>query len=415
MPKDPKQIDLPFTRSARVIDVNNLDGNKFEVTFLIGHQIKKKKHVGSLPSVGDIYLVSEDGDPLWVEKIGQAQPDGWTENCDGLRWRRPDIDGRSRMSILWQRHLIRQVIRKYFDVAGFIEIDTPLLVNGTTPDISIDSISVGDHYLIPSSEFQIKRLEVGGFDRIYTLTQNFRGGDGEGSTRNPEFTMLEWARVGEPLSVVEQDAERFIWQAHIALGGSGSIFINNEEISLAPPWKRITVQEAIRDATGYSVKDFSIGQLTLATQAAGISIQDIWRDDLPFMFSVLMSNLQPLFGRKGPVFIQEWPAFETSSAGRSQVEGVVDRSELFVGGIELSDGFSSLTDYVTQLEEFNRQNRRRLDLGMQTVRLDQAYLQSLKSGLPKGAGKALGFDRLVMVLTGCNNIQRVLAFNENDF
>jgi len=118
-------------------------------------------------------------------------------DSDTSRWQRPVSaeGGLSRMEILQRRHKIRRAARDYLDGQGFTEIDVPLLVHGASPDIAIDSFKIGDRYLISSAEYQLKRLAVGGFERLYSLTKNFRSGD-MSSVRNPEFSMLEWGRVG---------------------------------------------------------------------------------------------------------------------------------------------------------------------------------------------------------------------------
>lgn len=396
-------------RVARVVGVEKCRDGSCDVTFMVGQRLHQMQWNGEPPVAGDAFL-AERTNPLTLgPKIGAAIQGEWKADGDGLRWRSSDVKGRTRLELLWQRHAIRRAVRAYLDAQDFIEIDMPLLVRGTTQDVAINSFTVEDRYLISSAEYQIKRLEVGGFDRVYTITQNFRRGDASGTTRNPEFTMLEWARVGEGLSAIEADVEQFTWQASRALGGAGSISYGGRHIRLDPPWERLTVAEAIARATGVAIPEFSLSAITRAVKALGITVQDQWRDDLPFMFSLLMAEIQPSLGQERPLFVREWPAFETSSA--SATDGMADRSEVFIGGVELCDGFASLTDYEQQCLSFARQAERRRAAGMAEVGVDIRYLEALKAGLPQGAGMALGFDRLVMVLTGCEDISAVLAFS----
>ena len=176
--------------------------------------------------------------------------------------------GRTRMDTLWKRHTIRRAVRDFLDGQGFIEIDCPLLVRGTTPDAVINSFRVGDKYLSTSTELQMRRLEVGGFDLLYTLTQNFREADGEGTTHNPEFTMLEWVRVGRDLRAVEKDTEQLSWRAHRQLGGEKTLHWQGNKVNLEPPWERMKMADIIAKFTGVPMPDFSLPSVQRAVEAA---------------------------------------------------------------------------------------------------------------------------------------------------
>ncbi len=329
---------------------------------------------------------------------------------DKIRWQKPDAKGRSRADILAQRHIVKRAVRDYLHDEGFIEIDMPLLVVGTTPDVEIDSFEVEGRYLGTSTEYQIKRMEIGGIDKLYTLTQNYRRGD-RGRFRNPEFTMLEWARVGETLDDIENDAENFTLAAHKALGGTGKIVYQGMTVDLTPPWDRLSVTDAVEKYVGVRLKDFTPMSLIPALEAAKIPVKDDWREDAVFLFTVLLDHVQNSLGFEKPVFLQDWPNFLTSSAKEHDSGAFTERSELFIAGVEISDGFPSLTDPKRQRENFARQLERRKHESKPPVDLDEKYLRAMEEGFPAGAGMALGFDRLVMVLTDCADIAAVLAFN----
>lgn len=377
---------------------------------MIGSTEHKMEWQGTPPRVGDIFLVAPDAPYKIIEKIGQSVEGGWNIASDAMRWRKANAKGETRLDILWKRHTIRRAVRDYLDGERFIQIDCPLLVHGTTPDATIQSFAVGDRYLITSTDYQIKRLEAGGIDRIYTLTQNYRRDDGEGPFRNQEFTMLEWERIGQSLQDIEKDAEHMVQKAHAALGGTGRIVYNGHDIDLNGPWDRLSVRDAIQQHTKASLPDFSLGSLQKTVVAAGLELRDAYKNDIYFLFSILMDYIQPSLGAPRPVFLYDWPAFETSAAPETGRDGVAERSELYIAGIEISDGFPHLTDYSRQKEGFEHQQQRRRSAGIQAVAIDQYYLDAVKAGLPKGAGMALGFDRLVMVLTGQTDIKSVLAF-----
>ena len=329
---------------------------------------------------------------------------------DATRWQRPDTQGRSRMEILRRRHVIKRAVRDYLDAESFVEIDMPLLVQGTTPDVEIESFQVEDRYLATSTEYQIKRMEIGGIPKLYTLTQNYRRGD-RGRYRNPEFTMLEWARVGGTLEEIERDAEAFTLAAHQALGGDGRLSYQGRTVELTPPWDRLSVIDAVKKYAGADLPDFTAPSFARALEQAGLEVKDDWRDDAVFLFTVLLDHVQNSLGFDKPVFLQDWPNFLTSSAKEHESGNFTERSELFIAGVEISDGFPSLTDAKRQRDNFASQLARRQHEGKAAVALDHKYLSAMEESFPSGAGMALGFDRLVMLLTDCPDIASVLAFN----
>jgi len=368
-----------------------------------------------LPRIGEVYAITL---PPAFSILGLlAQPadiHDWAET-DAHRWTHPQTQGRTRHDILAARHLIKRAVRDYLHQQGFIEVDMPLLVRGTTPDAEVPSFTLNEgeaepRYLVTSCEYQIKRMETGGFDRLYTLTQNFRAGD-HGRHRNPEFTMLEWARVGQSLTDIENDAQAFVQNAHRALGGDGKkLAYQTHEIDIGSPWERLSLRDAVRRYLGITLAGFSAPSLLPAVQSLGIDVKPDWQDNADMLFSLLFDQLQPHLGHTRPVFIQEWPLRMTASAETDTSGQFTLRSELFIAGIELSDGFPTLCSATQQREGFAAQQTRRRDSGHAPVVLDEKFLQSLDAGLPQGAGMALGFDRLVMLLTGQTEIKSVLAF-----
>ena len=405
------------THLIRITDVHPADAGTWLVTFYHGATETQIIWPGTPPQVGDILETDLANPGHQPRLIGRPQEKAWTplEN-DALRWRHPLPKGAAgdmtnRIHILRQRHLIRQAVRRYFDNADFSEIDAPLLVRGTTPDMAVESFALDDRYLVTSTEYQMKRLAIGGFEKIYSLTQNFRRGD-SGTYRNPEFTMLEWGRVGESMRDIEKDAEGLVTNAMQALGLSETLTFQGQTISMRGPWKRISVMEAIQQATHVTINDFDAPSLAKALQATGLEIRAEWMDDSDFLFSLLMDHIQPKLGTEYPVFITEWPLYQTASSARNEDDPkCAARSELFIAGVELSDGFAGLADPLLQEQSFSFMLDRRKSGGQEAVKIDQYYLDAMRLGAPYGAGMALGFDRLVMLLTDQPHIRNVLAFN----
>ncbi|MFH0857890.1 MAG: amino acid--tRNA ligase-related protein [Candidatus Magasanikbacteria bacterium] len=325
----------------------------------------------------------------------------------------PTSNNTSRLQILTLRNQIIRAIREYFESENFIEAEVPLLVTGTCPDLYIDSFEVAtDGYLTTSTEYQIKRLVAGGFERIFTLTKNFRPND-ISWIHNPEFTMLEWSRAYATLDDIEQDAEKLIKIAFGSVYPNRSSFIFNKcNVQIqGTEWKKISVQEAFRQILSINIDDeFSLNSLTAGAIEAGISIPDSFKNNAHDIISLLLAEITPHLGTQVPTFLTDWPSFMTSSA-ETKNSNVSERSELFIAGVEISDGFPSLLGEKRQRQMFELQMNLRKAQGRPSVQLDTMYLEALEEGIPPSAGMALGIDRLIMVITGAKNIQEVLTFS----
>jgi lysyl-tRNA synthetase class 2 len=361
---------------------------------------------------GDLVTLTLTGGVADVAVIhSRAAPGAWHTDGDALRWRRP-AESPSRMETLWARQAIVRAVRDYFHDEGFLEIQAPLLVKGACPDAHLEPLRAGgDAYLTTSTEYQLKRMIVGGFDKVFTLTQNFRGAD-VGGRHNPEFTMLEWARTHASLEDIERDAEALVKRAFRAVHpGATSLRWAGREITIDGPWERVTVREALARHLGIeAAPDLAPASLRAEVARLGLDVPASFLDDDAMLVSYLLDAMQPHLGAPAPTFLCAWPAFMTSSAAiLDDAPALADRSELLLAGLELSDGFPSLRDPDLQARLFDRENARRRDEGRAPVALDERYLAALREGIPPGAGMALGIDRLVMILTGRERIRDVLA------
>lgn len=395
---------------VRIIDVTQHTNGTYSVSFFDGDLENVVTWRTAPPKIGDILAIDPANPDLKPRLINRAEPAGWNPQGDALRWRKP-LKGQSfsRMEILRRRHRIKQTTCSWFDEEGFIEIESPLLVRGTTPDVSVQSFELEDRYLVTSTEYQLKRLAIGGFDKLYSLTKNFRAGD-VSSVRNPEFTMLEWGRVGSPLEAIEKDAENIILNAMLALGLERKLTFNGRSVDMTPPWPHTTVAQAIARVTGHPFHAFDTDNYLAALEAARIEVRSEWMEHDDFLFSLLMDHIQPQLGHHRPEFLIDWPLHQTSSAAENTTSQRALRSELFIQGIELADGFSGVASASIQASFFEQMVRRRHLENLKPIQLDSFYLEALRQGAPVGAGMALGFDRLVMLLTGQTEIQNVLAF-----
>ncbi len=305
------------------------------------------------------------------------------------------------------RARIISAIRSYLDANGFVEVETPVLqplYGGalarpfTTHHNALDR----DLYLRIATELYLKRLIVGGLERVYELGKDFRN-EGVSHKHNPEFTMVEWY---EAYADYEDEAERLealVAQAAGAIGYSG-------EIDFSSPWARVGFVEAIEQQTGIDVTAHpDAGALAAAIARRGLEMptKDLsWSalaDDL------LSKYVEP--NLRQPTFVLDYP-MEISPLAREHRSkpGLVERWEAFAGGMEIANAFSELIDPDVQRERFEAQ-RRLATLGEEEVQpYDEAFVQALEQGMPPAGGVGLGIDRLVMLLTGRESIREVVLF-----
>ena len=372
----------------------------------------------TLPVPGALVRLELDelGRASAVEQLGGPAA-AWDGLGDSTRWSRV-VGGASRADLLWRRQEILRALRGDLFEHGFLEVETPLLVVGTCPDLALESVTTTcQRYLVTSTEYQLKRLIVGGFERVFSLTRNFRAGD-RGAIHSVEFTMLEWARAWRSLDEIEDDAERLVRRALRASGAADEFVVaRGHRVAVdGDRWERVTLREALRRHLGVDVDEsFSLSSIVEGADRAGVALPPAFRSDAHFAISFLLDELEPHLGHPLPTFLRAWPAFLTSSAELDRDNpSLAERTELYIGGLEIADGFSFLRDAVSQRTSFERENARRAREGRHTARIDEKYLGALAQGIPPGAGMALGVDRLVMALTGQTDIALVQAFSEQE-
>ena len=350
-------------------------------------------------------------------KIKNSTPN-FEENGDIFRWikltKKP-----SRMEFLQTRHQIIHGIRKWFDQQNFIETETPLLVSAPSPEAQLFPVKTEKGYLITSPEYQMKRLLVGGFDKIFQITRCFR--DAENSPQhNPEFTMLEWYRTYQPLEKLMTDIEQFV----LHLSDSVKSNLLSKKIPL-PPWPRKSVSALFKKHIGIKL-DGSETSYELRKKAELSGHEKLFHD-LPDSskltdslayeqtFFRLWNYIQNRFSQSTPVFVFDWPLQLASLARKNPMrKEFAERVELYVNCMELANGFAELTDPIEQRRRFEQDLKNRKSEGRETVPLDKKILKSLEQGLPECSGMALGIDRLIMWLCGTDNIQEVICFTEDE-
>jgi lysyl-tRNA synthetase class 2 len=294
--------------------------------------------------------------------------------------------------------LLRQ-IRRFFDNRGFFEVETPVLSRDTVVDRHLDPLSVtlftdarqpevGEKlWLQTSPEFGMKRLVAAGAEAIYQIGRAFRGGE-VGALHNPEFTMVEWYRVGDG------------YEAGMQLLGelAGEIFGGEVE--------RVTYREAFVRYAGVDpwgeIDREMLGRLEACPTDAE---KDVVLDYLQ------TTVVEPQLGKQRPVIVYDYPASQSALARvREGKPPVAERFELYYRGVELANGYHELLDPAVLRQRNRENNALRVADGKYALPEESRLLAAMEQGLPACSGCALGFDRLVMVATGAQTVQEVIAF-----
>jgi elongation factor P--(R)-beta-lysine ligase len=287
------------------------------------------------------------------------------------------------------------IVRSFFVARGFLEVETPSLVPSPGLDLHLDAMETSGAYLITSPEYQMKRLLVGGVPRQFQIAHVFRRGE-IGERHNPEFAMLEWYRAFAGVEQVMCDTEQLVTELVCAFSGEGRLPGEHAVITVAPPFPRLTVAEAF-------------------ARFAGIAEAEVFRlarDDSETFFRVLVERVEPqLAAATTPVFLVDYP-IEHASLARAKPSDprVAERFELYLGGVELCNGFGELTDPDEQRQRFRRDQDARATAGKPIYPIDERFLAALDEGMPPSAGNALGIDRLVALCLGEHEIARIMAF-----
>ena len=300
-------------------------------------------------------------------------------------------------------HLLART-RAFFQARDIWEVETPLLSQAATPDPHIHSFTVPTsteaepRYLHTSPEFPMKRLLAVGSGSIYQICKVFRKGEA-GRRHNPEFTLLEWYRVGFDLHALMKEVDALLREL-LRYRGGGDLPLTDTQY--------FSYQQALQRFSGLDPQKADVTALQNCARDHGLDVPALG-DERDAWLDLLMSHVvEPALPRDCPVFIYDYPA---SQAALAQIRGdVAERFELYFNGMELANGFHELADTAEQRRRFEAENQRRLQMGQPVMPLDTHFLTALEQGLPDCAGVALGFDRLLMLVANKPDIAAVLSF-----
>ncbi|WP_318464919.1 elongation factor P--(R)-beta-lysine ligase [Photobacterium leiognathi] len=305
---------------------------------------------------------------------------------------------------LKQRAHLLAVIRQFFAEREVMEVDTPAMSQATVTDIHLHTFQtefVGPGYadgqtlyLMTSPEFHMKRLLSAGSGAIYQICKSFRNEE-SGRYHNPEFTMLEWYRPNFDHHLLMDEMDDLL---QLVLGCGAA--------------EKMTYQQAFIDQLGVCPLTGSMAELKVAAAALGLSDIAEPEEDRDTLLQLLFSiGVEGKIGQQVPALVYDFPASQAALAQINPTDSrVAERFEVYFKGIELANGFHELANGDEQLQRFEQDNQKRIEMGLQPQPIDMNLVNALRAGFPDCAGVALGIDRLIMLAMGLDHIEKVTAF-----
>jgi lysyl-tRNA synthetase class 2 len=308
------------------------------------------------------------------------------------------------------RSKVVRAIRRWLDERGFLEVETPILqplYGGALarPFVTHHNALDRDLYLRIADELYLKRLIVGGLERVYEIGKDFRN-EGISHKHNPEFTMLEWYEACADYTATAHRVETMVAEVAERVLGTTKVQRGDATIDFAPPWKRVTIRDAIRERSGIDILEHPTREALAAAMGTEPDPEEGWGK---LVDGLLSRSVEPELIQ--PTFVLDYPV-ELSPFAKSHrsAEGLVERFEAFAGGMEIANGFTELNDPDEQRRRFEQQAVE-LERGDEEAQpYDEDFIAALEQGMPPTGGVGIGIDRLVMLLTGAKSVREVVLY-----
>jgi len=362
----------------------------------------------------ELTVLSKSLRPLPIVKV----KDGVTYDAfddPELRYRRRYVDlvvNDGVKDIFLKRTKVYTSMREYFNTAGYVEVETPILQSipggaSARPFITHHNALDIPLYLRIADELYLKRLIVGGFDGVYEFSKNFRN-EGMDRTHNPEFTCMEIYVAYKDYNWMMSFTERMLEKICMDVNGTHEVKVGDNVISFKAPFPRVTMAQAIKDHTGIDITGMDEEALRKVANDLGVEIEDSMGKG---------KIIDEIFGEKcegkyiQPTFITDYPIEMSPLTKRHRNNPeLTERFELMVNGKELANAYSELNDPIDQYERFVEQMRLADRGDDEAMIIDGDFIRALEYGMPPTSGMGVGMDRLVMLMTGQTTIQEVLLF-----
>jgi lysyl-tRNA synthetase class 2 len=388
------------------------------------YKMLKELDIGDIIGVSGKLLHTKSGEPtLEVEnftmlaKSLQPLPEKWHGLSDvDKRYRQRYLDliaSAETKEIFRVRSQVITAVRDFLNQRGFLEVETPVLqplAGGALarPFITHHHALDQDFYLRIALELHLKRLIIGGFDKVYELGRTFRN-EGVSTKHNPEFTMLESYEAYADYNDVMKMVEEMVSEVCHRVLGTSKVKFGDETINFKPPWQRLELRQAIIQYSGIDFEQYpDVNSLRTAMQGLKIEV-DPQKDKGRLIDELISTFVEPNLIQ--PTFLVDYPV-EMSPLAKAKPDNdrLVERFEGFAGGMEIANAFTELNDPIEQRERFIRQQKeRKVEAEVEEV-IDEDFLLALEYGMPPTGGLGVGIDRLVMLLTGQQSIREVILF-----
>jgi lysyl-tRNA synthetase class 2 len=358
----------------------------------------------------------------FLAKALKPLPEKWHGLTDvEVRYRQRYLDlisnPETRAAFVTRSRLIQE-IRAFFDERGYVEVETPMLqpiAGGAVarPFKTFHNALKIDLYLRIAPELYLKRLTVGGMEKVYEINRNFRN-EGISTRHNPEFTMLEFYEAYSDVEAMMALTEDLFHRLQTRIRDGRSLVYGEHEIDLTPPYRRLRMLDAVRE--GLAARGIAIKEQDLRSRERLLDIGRDWKADLDpgAPWGKLLAKLfeevaEPKLIQ--PTFIIDYP-LEVSPLSKKKKDdpALVDRFELFIAGMECANGFSELNDPDDQRARFEGQLKERARGDVEAHVMDHDYVRALEHGLPPTGGEGVGIDRLAMLFTNSSSIRDVILF-----
>lgn len=351
--------------------------------------------------------------PIAKEKGGQVF-DAFADKEQRYRQRYVDLAVNPDVRDLFRlRARLVSAIRRFLDERGFLEVETPILqpVYGgaaARPFVTFHHQLKQDLYLRISDELYLKRLMVGGFERVYEIGRDFRN-EGVSFKHNPEFTQIEFYAAYADYQEVMDLAEQMVAYAAREALGTTRFTRDGHEIDLSPPWRRWRLRDAVRETTGIDYEEHPDAESlyqAIVDMGGTPERKSSWGK---LVDPTLINYVEPHLIQ--PTFLYDYPLEVSPLAKKKEGEpGIVERFEFFIGGVEMGNAFSEINDPLDQRERFLATSRALAEGDEEAHPLDEDYIAALSYGMPPTGGFGMGIDRLAMLLSGKESLREVILF-----